>query len=235
MSTFFKMFGFAGLLAGMLMIGGCGDDNPAQTTTTVATKQTTTTAPIVDGAVPVASTVVAAPAGAPPVAAIAQVSIPATTITSSASGQTLTAAPVVSVSIPVDYTTSGVTATKPTAATPSYAVDSSAGAVDVSFSGASQVTLTNGAEVKIPVITTPDNTTHPEVVSIKADGTSAIVPAAQTSYTAPATGTISATNPGTVTVSNVKDFCWFVVNPHFRKRDNSTGATGGRAGEIGIK
>lgn len=232
MKKFMKMFGAVGLLAGMMMASGCGDD-AAPATQTKATAVTVTTpslaaVTVMGGAnIPVGTVVYSLPAAtttatAPGVTGtVNAVSIPASTqvavyklvngvlTLTSASGTTAT----INVATPVNGTTAGVPVVK--VGTTSFTVADAAGAVDISFAGADAFKLSGtGATVNIPVAKAPDNTTTPQVVAIKADGTTKTYTTGNT-YTA-----ATATNSGFVTVPNVTDFCWFVVNP---KKANPSG------------
>lgn len=215
MKKFLKMFGLAGLLAGMMMVSGCGDDNsPAVVTKSNAIPATSAT--VAAGTVTVTTSVEAKTAGD-----VTALTIPVG-VTFSATGTSDTAfttLPAINVSTPSNGTTSGVAPAK--IGTTSFTVTDAAGAVDISFGTASKVTFTGaGATVVIPVVKAPATT---EVVAIKSDGTSQSLTGA---YTAPATGTISASNPGKVTVNGVTNFCWFVVSPTFANPSGSTGSYG---------
>lgn len=242
MKKFFKMFGAAGLLAGMLILGGCGDDAAAPTTTTKSTTIPTTS-------------VAAAPVGSPTGSIATTAAVPATSSTSVSingvattltggvtinsgvtivppAGSTFTTAtpPVIQVTQPLNGTT--IDNTTAIVGGISFVVDDAAGSVDISIQGVNSFTLQGGtgATVTIPVVKTPTlgagNTT--EVVFVKTDGTSGTLSG---TYAA-TTGT---TGPGVVTVTNVTNFCRFMVNPHFRRVSGNTGATGGSASVIGIK
>jgi hypothetical protein len=210
MNKFFKMFGTVGLLAGMLMVGGCGggdnnssssvDSKPTPVAATVAATGVATTTAAVTPATPAGVPVMTIPAGL--------------TITSDATGG-FSAAPTITISTPSNGTTSGVVPAK--SGTTSYTVTDAAGSVDISFNTTGKVTLGTGVPVTIPVVKAP--TTPIQVMAIKSDGSTHVYTTGVV-YT-PTSGT---TGPGTVTIPSVSDFCWFVVSPLFT---SSTGSTGG--------
>lgn len=207
MKKFIKMFGAAGLLAAMMMFSGCGSDdsgcgsNPATKSAAPVTVPSTvasgvaTTSAAVSLKTDSGTTVVSIPAG--------------TTITTNATGG-FTAAPVVTVTTPTNGTTSGVTPAK--SGTTSLVVSDAAGSVDISFNTSGKVTLGTPVSVVIPVVKAP-STTPATVIAIKTDGSTK-------TYN---TGVYDATAK-TVTVSGVTDFCWFVVDPVFKKDDGTTGS-----------
>jgi len=236
MKKYFKMFGAVGLLAGMMMLAGCGDD--AASTTVTTTKAITVAAPAAAGAgvtaggvaVPAATVIYTLPAAAATTVTapkatgtITAVSIPAATqvvmknlvsgtlAVTSATGTAIN----LNVTAPTNGTTFGDTVK---VAGTTFAVSDSAGVVDISIAGFDGFALTGlGATVNIPVVKAPDNTVTPQVVALKSDGTTIVYPKAgsTTSYTA-ATGATS----GYVTVTNVTDFCKHYVNP---KKANTSG------------
>jgi hypothetical protein len=208
MKKFFKMFGAVGLLAGMMMLVGCGDD----ATPAVATKsaQPLTNATVVAGTVTVATASTAStPAGA------TALTIPAgSTFTGTkADGTAITTAPTVSVSTP----TSGVSGmTQPTSGSTSFTVQSAAGAVDITFDGLTSATFSGaGTTVTIPVSPALTVGSTVSVLVVKANGASSVK-----------SGTVNAGGLS-VNVANVTNFCGFYVNPVLRNPSGTTGSING--------
>jgi hypothetical protein len=219
MKKYFKMFGAVGLLAGMMMLAGCGDD-AAPSTVSKSTTIPTTSVKAGTTAGTIETTVAVAPTAAVAVGTqtlTAAVTIPIGVVITPPAGSTFsaTAPPTIVITQPVNGTTAGLPAI--TSGT-TFTVADAAGSADYAISGVSSFTLSGvGASVKIPVVKAPDNTVTPQVVAVKANGATTVYPKAgsTTSYTA-AVGTTS----GYVTVNNVTDFCWFIVNP---KKASTTG------------
>lgn len=160
MNKFLKMFGAAGFLAGMLMIGGCGNDAPPPTTVKAPSAITAATS---------GTTVITIPAG--------------TSITTTAGGFT---GDVPSITASVPASTAGMTPAK--SGTSTFTVSSTQGAIDITFNTTGNVTLGTGVDVIIPVTAAP--TAPITVVSIKTDGTTqtytnAVYSAANSTVTVP--------------------------------------------------
>lgn len=217
MNKFFKKLGAAGLLAGMMMVAGCGDDSTSSPTG--VSSSTVIPATSVEAAPP------GAPAGsistkvsiiAPASATVgtktltAAITIPAGVTITPPSGSTfsLTSPPTIVVTIPVDGKTSGVP--RITVGSTSFVVANADGAADFSLAGYTSFTVGGvGATVRIPVLTVP--ATPIRVVMIKPSGKT---------YTITAGVTYDAAT-SSVTVPGVTDFCHGVVNPQ------SVSGTGG--------
>jgi hypothetical protein len=238
MKKFFKMFGAVGLLAGMLMVTGCGSDSSTPLTTTTST----TTIPVASvkagAAAGTVTTTATVPVAATPITvdgvtqAQAKVTIAngATIIPPTGVSFSAAAPPTIVITQPVNGTTLGVIPALVKGAY--FAVTGSAGSVDVSIAGVSSFSLTGaGIDVEIPVTFKPAIVAGKvEVVFIKLDGRSGIVPQGGT-YTA----TAGTTGPGVVKVTDIRDFCWLTVNPTFTAITTTTGSTGGSASVIGLK
>ena len=187
----------AGCLGVPLMLAGCGDDdNKALTvskSTPVAADVNTTTG---------VATTTAAVAATPANSSVVAFALPAGSDITPPAGTKFTAAPTIVVSTPVNGTTSGVPTVTINGTV--FRLSESKGAVDISISGVSSFTVSApGATVKIPVVVTTgltDGDTAVPVTAVKSNGTTQ-------SYL----GTYDATAK-TVTVNNVTNFCFFVID-----------------------
>lgn len=227
MKKFFKMFGAVGLLAGMMMAAGCGDDaTPAVNT---RSGQHLTNATVVGGTVTVGTTSTASTLLPPPAGAVA-LTIPGGSKFTNGTGPAITTVPTVSVSTPTSGV-SGMTQPKTGSAT-GFTVQSAAGAVDITFDGLTSVTfvapfVAPGVTVTIPVSPAlPVNSTV-DILVVKDNGFS---------YTKK--GTVS-TDGRSVSVPNVTNFCAFYAAPVLTKTSGGggTGSTGGTGtiGSLGLK
>lgn len=155
MKTHLRMFGGGLLLAGLLMVGGCGSgsDSPAvvppPVTTTSAVDTTKITAgTVANTVVTTAPLTVTAPANAPAAVAKVEVAIPTATVITAkdASGTVVPiTAPKIVFSAPGDATaTTGGTPTS------SSGIKSAASIINIAIEGVASATFSNPVKVTVP-------------------------------------------------------------------------------------
>lgn len=147
---------------------------------------------------------------------VTAISIPsgATIIPPAGTTFSATTPPVINVTTPGDnMTTAAAGLPKVTPSGTAFTVESSAGAVDISLSGASSFTLSSPATVKVPVNQVLTNPV--DVYTVKANGT-----------TTKLSGTYSVENGNKIVSVSVADFCWIIIKPKFLSTTGLTGSGG---------
>jgi hypothetical protein len=224
MNKFMKLFGSAGLLGALLLIGGCGsDDNNAfnyllATSTTSAISTPATVTQNADGSAKTTTAQTLVPKDAPSQFTGFQIQIPAdTTITAiDASGKNVTIplSPTFVLTLPNDTTTTHSGVNGVPVATGFTSVKSTVAAVDIkiNLAGVSEVKFSNPVKLVLPV---PGGQTSVQKLLVSKNGTS---------YNSTLTGPFTVTS-GAITIE-VSNLCWFVGDAVFLTATGSTGSGG---------